>query len=247
MLLAVDIGNSNVKFGVFDDERLTSKLSIPTIKNVTPQAIGDVVSTRLPNAIDAAIVCSVVPEVNAAIGEYIQVHFGVPARIVSNTDDFGLDIRHRPIEDAGTDRIVNAFAAAEKHGAPVIVCSFGTATTIDLVNKYRVMAGGLIAPGIRSLSAAMHSTASRLPEVPIEKPDELLQTSTVGCLQSGIVNGYLALVEGLLRSVKDECGDQTRVIATGGNAEMVADNSTSIDEVDPDLLLEGLNLLSQRL
>lgn len=246
MLLAVDIGNTNTKFGVFDGERLVAKLSVPTLRDVSAGSLSKILSQRVNRQFDAAMVCSVVPEANDAVKKAIHASFGVESRIVSNNDDLGLDIKYKPLEDAGTDRLVNAFAAAEKYGSPCIVCSFGTATTIDVVNKYRVLTGGLIAPGIKSMSAAMRLTTSRLPEVAIEMTDGILQNTTVECLQSGIVNGYISMIEGLISRIKDEIGDGPNVIATGGYASLVNDNSSCIDTVDAELLLTGLQLLHVR-
>jgi type III pantothenate kinase len=141
---------------------------------------------------------------------------------------------------------LNAFSAAEKYGVPVIVCSFGTALTIDYVNKYRVMIGGLIAPGMKTMATALKHATSRLPEVEIVKPDPVVQSTTVGSIQSGIVYGYFGLVEGLITRVKNEMGDDTQVIATGGSAHLVAENISQISAVDDNLLLDGLQRLHTR-
>lgn len=246
MILTVDIGNTNTKFGVFDGERLVGKLSVPTLRDVSAASLSKILSQRVDKTFDAAIVCSVVPGANAAVADAIRTSFGVNARFVQNDDDLGLDIKYKPLEDAGTDRLVNAFAAVEKYGSPCIVCSFGTATTIDVVNKYRVLTGGLIAPGIRSMSAAMKLTTSRLPEVEIEMTDGILQNTTVECLRSGIVNGYISMVHGLIDRIKREIDEEPKVIATGGYATLVAENSDFIDTVDTELLLTGLQQLHAR-
>ena len=246
MLLAVDIGNTNTKFGAFDGDHLVAKLSVPTIRNVSAGSLSNILRERIDKTYDAAIVCSVVPEANAAVAKAIFASFGVQARVVQNNDDFGLDVNHEPLEDAGTDRLVNAFAAAEMYGSPCIVCSFGTATTIDVVDKDRALIGGLIAPGIRSMSTAMKLTTSRLPEVEIAITDGILQNTTVECLRSGIVNGYISMAHGLIERIKREMGDDPKVVATGGYATLVAENSKLIDSVDVELLLNGLQQLHAR-
>ena len=246
MLLAVDIGNSRTKFGVFDGESLISKLSIPTIADISPDALIKTVGDRLSQPITRAIVSSVVPEVNSAMSFFVEAQFSTEPIFVKNDLDFGITISYQPLEDAGSDRLVNTFSAVEKYGAPCIVCSLGTALTIDVVSSDRVLTGGVIAPGLNTLAAALKLTTSRLPEVEIEKPDSVIQNNTVGCLQSGIVFGYFGLVDGLLTRLKQEIGDNPRVIATGGFAALVAENIEQIDIVDNDLMLDGLRRLFDR-
>ena len=247
MLLAVDIGNSRIKFGLFDGEQLVSKLSIPTIRDITAEGLTKALADKLFQGINAAIVSSVVHEINSAMLSFISSQFGVDAMLVTNDLDFGMQIDYFPLEDAGSDRLVNTFSAVEKYGAPCIVCSFGTALTIDLVDENRVLKGGLIAPGMNTLATALKLTTSRLPEVEIDKPPTVIQNTTVGSLQSGIVRGYFGLVDGLLSAVKEEIGDRLKVIATGGFASLIAENTSQIDVVDPDLMLDGLYRLYRRL
>jgi type III pantothenate kinase len=246
MLLAVDIGNTNIKFGVYNGDLLLAKLSIPTIRDITPEALAKVVGAKLPAGVKSALVSSVVPEVNAAIWNFIQVHYGVVAVFVENTFNLGLKINYQPIEDVGADRLINAFSAVEKYGAPCIVCSFGTALTIDVVDANRTLIGGLIAPGMDTLSAALKTTTSKLPEVAIEKPATVIQNTTVGSIQSGIVYGYFGLVTELLTRVKAEVGGEPKIIATGGFAKLIAENTEQIDVINYNLLLDGLRLLHQR-
>ena len=187
------------------------------------------------------------PEVETQVGKFIKTQYGIDAIFVANDADFGLTIKYEPLADAGTDRLVNTFSAVEKYGVPCIVCSFGTALTIDYVNKSRVLIGGLIAPGMNTLATALKTTTSKLPEVVIEKPGSVIQQTTTSSIQSGIVYGYFGLVEELLRRVKNEIGDDTKVIATGGFAKLVAENITQINTIDENLLLDGLQRLHLRL
>lgn len=247
MLLAVDIGNSRIKFGLFDGEQLVSKLSIPTIRDITAEGLAKTIADKLFQGTRAAIVSSVVPEINSAVLSFVSTQFGVDALLVTNDLDFGMRIEYFPLEDAGSDRLVNTFSAVEKYGAPCIVCSFGTALTIDVVNKDRVLTGGLIAPGMNTLATALKLTTSRLPEVKIARPPTVVQNTTIGSIRSGITYGYLGLVEGLLAAVKKEVGDDPKVIATGGFAQMIAENTKQIDVVDNDLMLDGLCRLYHRL
>lgn len=247
MLLAVDIGNTNIKFGVFDADHLVFKLSVPTIRDLTSGGLAKVVGSRITQTIESAIVSSVVPESNDAVRDFLRSAFEIEPVFVQNDFDFGLTIKHDPLSDAGSDRLVNAFSAVEKYGAPCIVCSFGTALTIDVVNKYRVLIGGLIAPGMNTLAAALKSTTSKLPEVDIAKPADVIQNTTVGSIQSGIVYGYFGLVEELLTKTRTEIGGTTKVVATGGFAALIAENTTQIDVIDDNLLLDGLQKLFSRL
>jgi len=246
MLLAVDIGNTNTKFAVFDGETLISKTSIPTSRDSSTEDLTGVLRSRIEHTFDSAIVCSVVPELNEKLAEAVNAVFGADCRIVQNHDNFGIEIRYEPLEDAGSDRLVNVYSAIEKYGPPLIVCSFGTATTMDFVSEDRVLVGGLIAPGVRTMTKAINLTTSRLPEVQIEFPEKILQNRTVKCLQSGIVVGYIEMVDGLLRRIKNETNVDAKIISTGGNAQLVAENSAHKMNVEADLLLNGLAKLTQR-
>ena len=244
MLLCVDIGNSSIKFGVFAETKLSAKLSIPTKREYTAAEIAREIGGQLPSAINAAIVCSVVSETDAAITKFISDSFKLKPRFVRSTDDLGLKINFN-VESTGADRLVNSFAAAEKYGTPCVVISFGTATTIDTVNKEREYLGGLIAPGMKVTAKALSMATSKLPEVQIEKPSHVIAQTTERAINSGIVYGQIAMAEGLIKKVIAELGDQPRVIATGGFAELISSEIDVIHVVDIDLTLDGLNMLSR--
>jgi type III pantothenate kinase len=245
MLLAIDIGNSAIKFGVFDGDKLTSKFSIPTDRELTAKRLAQQIGDRIGEQIDDAIVCSVVPEVDDAVGQFIKSTFQIDARFVSSTDNLGLTINF-DVETTGTDRLVNSFAAAEKYGAPCVVVSFGTATTIDVVNAKREYLGGLIAPGMKVNAQALAIAASKLPEVELNKPAHVIAQTTENAIKSGIVYGQIEMIKGLLRKVASEIGDKPKVVATGGWAEMMAAEIDQIDIVGQDLLLLGLSLIVTR-
>ena len=247
MLLAIDIGNTTIKFGVYDGEKLMAKLQIPTIRDLSAESLIKVVASKLTHPVTAAIVSSVVPEIDAAVRDFLTGHFGVAPVFVTNDIDFGIKINYEPLEDAGSDRLVNTFSAVEKYGVPCIVCSFGTALTIDVVDADRTLIGGLIAPGMNTLATALKTTTSKLPEVAIEKPHSVIQNTTIGSIQSGIVYGYFGLVEELLSRVKKESGISSKVVATGGYADLISENTTQIDVIDKNLLLDGLRMLHDRL
>jgi type III pantothenate kinase len=245
MLLAVDIGNSSTKFGSFDGENLVSKFSIQTDRDAGAAFISDEVAGRLNQTFEAVIVASVVPEVRPALREYLQLEHNIDPIFVDHDFDFGLKINYEPITSAGIDRLVNASAASAKYGKPCIVCSFGTATTIDAVSKDGEFLGGIIAPGMRTMVKALHIAASKLPEVEIEKPETVLGHSTVASIRSGIFYGYIGLVEGLISRIRSIL-PPAPVIATGGFAGTVATEVETIEIVDNDLTLDGLRMLYLR-
>lgn len=242
MLLAVDIGNTSTKFGLFDGDELTSKFSIPTKRDATADEIKLELGDRLSRSIDFAIVCSVVPQLEPAIRSLLNSAAPV---FVDNSFDFGFKINYEPLDSLGTDRLVNAFAAVEKYGGPVIVCSLGTATTIDVVNDTRDFVGGVIAPGLDAMAEALHSRAPRLPKVEVREPDKLIGNSTMESIRSGMYFGYAAMVTGLIEQIRDQF-ENARIIATGGNAGVIAE---VLDDAvfDKNLTLEGLKFLFKNL
>lgn len=239
MLLAVDIGNSAIKFGLFKGEALNSKFSIPTKRDTTVDELNLAVGDRLRSPVDAAIVCSVVPEIEAPIRGFLRGAVNNEPIFVDNSFDFGLKINYEPLESLGTDRLVAAFAAVEKYGAPCIVCSLGTATTIDVVNADREFLGGVIAPGMEAMAEALYLKASRLPKVEIREPESLIGNSTVESIRSGVHYGYAAMVDGLIAKLKSGTA-AARVVATGGNAAGVTFRAITEVIVDPNLILDGL-------
>lgn len=247
MLLAIDIGNSSTKFGIFDGDSLLHKFSIQTKRDYTAE---ELLFDRLKVHdqdfiqvdIDTCVVASVVPELNAVISQVCDELFKITPRFVDATWDFGFTIDYDPPSAAGADRLVNCFAAASKYGTPVVACSFGTATTIDVISDDNAYVGGIIAPGIATSAKALQLSTSKLPDVSITTPDSVIGRSTVASIQSGIVNGHVAMIEGLLKRI----GSKGKVVATGGFARMIASQTSAIDVVDENLTLEGLRLLALR-
>lgn len=247
MLLAIDIGNSSIKFGVFDGETLASKSAVPTHRDYTADELGRRVGERLGPHIADAVACSVVPQVDDAVREFIKGSLGLGVAFIDNSFDFGLKIRYQPLNALGTDRLVNAFAAVAKYGArPLVVCSFGTATTIDAVSASGEFLGGVIAPGMQTMAKALHIAAARLPQVEITRPASVIGNSTADSIRSGVYHGYIALVEGLVQRISAEFADNPTVIATGGLASTIASECRAIDRVDENLTLEGLRLARER-
>jgi len=243
MILAIDIGNSSTKFGVFDRDKLVSKLSIPTNKDATAADLEKAIGKDLRDDITAAIVASVVPESEKPLCDFLTSRFGIIPVFVDTSFDFGLTIRYQTIETLGVDRLITASAAAAKYGVPCIICSFGTATTIDAVNSNHEYLGGTIAPGMKTMAHALHLKASRLPEVEIGRPASVIGDSTIASIQSGIFYGYIGLVEGIISRMTAELGETPHVIATGGFAKTISKDCKQIQITDEDLLLEGLQAI----
>ncbi|HVF30619.1 MAG TPA: type III pantothenate kinase [Pyrinomonadaceae bacterium] len=239
MILAVDIGNTATKFGLFDGDILTSKFSIATKHNSSANDIRLAVGDRLAHAVDSAIVCSVVPDLRQPMGSFLGEVCDLDPIFVENSFDFGLKVNYDPLDSLGTDRLVCACAAVELYDAPVIICGMGTATTIDVVNADREFVGGVIAPGMDVLGDALHLKAPRLPCVEVARPDSIIGSSTAGSIGSGIYYGYVSMVEGLIERLRTESG-VAKVIGTGGNALRLANEFAGMMTVDPDLLLRGL-------
>ncbi|MFN2501142.1 MAG: type III pantothenate kinase [Pyrinomonadaceae bacterium] len=244
MLLAVDIGNSATKCGIYDGKTLLSRFQFPThSENVSTELSKDTEGS----SIRKAIICSVVPAVNSQIVSVIESRFNVQPLVVTNDLDFGLTVNYHPLIAAGSDRIVNSFGALEKYGAPVMVCSFGTASTFDMVVEPRTWLGGVIAPGFATMATGLHTGAAQLPEIAITRPSKVIGTSTDECMTSGVFYGQIGLAEGIIKRIKHETGKSFKVVATGGFASFIAELVDDIDVLDDRLLLDGLQLLSERL
>ncbi len=247
MLLAIDIGNSTAKFGVFDNEKLLTRFTLPTDRTQTHEEINAFITNNLPHNIDAVIISSVVPELNIAYRSFCETHFNLKPFFVDHATDFDMKIFYDPPESLGIDRAVAAFAARGKYGKPVIVCDFGTATTIDVVDAQGEFIGGIIVPGIATLADSLFQKTSNLPNVEIEKPEKVIGTSTVSAINAGIYFGYAGLVEKILQKMIEELGEKPAIIATGGSASMIAESVEMIEIVDENLILEGLRLIYEKI
>lgn len=249
MLLAIDIGNSLIKFGIFESSTLIDKFSIPTARDYTPD---ELLFDRLKRngeqflRIDTVAASSVVPELNETFRQGLKTLLNVTPHFITHTFDFGMRIKYDPPDSVGIDRLINASAAAAKYGTPVIACSFGTAATFDVVNADSEYIGGAIAPGLRTMAEALHLKTSRLPLVSVEKPEAAIGGTTEASIRSGVYNGFIGAVERILSRIFEELGERPKVIATGGFAKTVAAESSMIDVVDEDLTLDGIRLIAER-
>ena len=251
MILAIDIGNTNVKLGVFsDDGKLldSTRLSSSTHKTSDEYflAIRDSFASRGIDlgAIDGVIISSVNPNLNYTFEHLISFYFKVKPMIVGSGIKTGLNIRYDNPKEVGADRIVNSVAAYSTYGGPCIVVDCGTATTFNVIGEKGEFLGGAISFGLKASADALCAKAAKLPKIELVKPEKVIGRSTITNMQSGIVNGYVGMVEYLIGKIKQEYGNpDMRVIATGGLSEIVAGSGEAIDVVDRTLTLRGLYIL----
>lgn len=250
MLLAIDIGNTNLTLGLYQGERLAHTWRLETVHTRTQDEYGLLLRQLLqseghaPGAITGVIIASVVPILTRTINAMAQRVFGRAPLVVGPGLKTGVPVLYNPPKDVGADRIVNAVAAYARYRSACIVVDFGTATTFDSITARGEYAGGAIAPGIQISMAALFRSAAKLPKVDLAQPPAVVGKSTVESIQSGTYFGYVGLVDGLVRRMKAEmAADPIRVIATGGLAPMIVQDAETIEEVDEGLTLEGLRLL----
>ena len=252
MLLAIDVGNTNITLGVFRDQELLALWRLVTNPASTADEYGAETRNLFQLAeidfqkIEAIVVSSVVPPLNNAIKQMAEVYFQRTPVFVDHTTDTGLRIVYQPASAVGMDRVVDAVAAVARHGQPCIVVDFGTATTFNAVNSKGEYVGGLIAPGLKISAEALFSRTAKLPRVDITRPAKVIGSSTVEAIQSGLYYGYASLVDGVLRRMIDEMGEKPHIVATGGLAPLIAPESEFIENVDDTLTLEGLRLIYER-
>lgn len=246
MLLAIDIGNSNIKFGVFDDESLIKKFSIPTVRTQTAEEIISLTENFLSENISSVVVSAVVPELKNSIEDFSKNHLNTSPLFITHETDFGLKINYEQPKTLGVDRVIAAFAAKEKYRSPCVVCNFGTATTIDAVNCRNEFCGGVIVAGMNLLADALFQKTSKLPRVEIERAEKVLETATAKAINAGIYFGYIGLTDGIIKRMIFELNEKPKVIATGGLASIIFDDSELLEIYDENLMLDGLRLVYER-
>ena len=259
MLLAIDVGNTNIVLCVFDGATLVQSWRLQTLRERTSDELGLLVDGLFAHSriervkIRGVILGSVVPPLTGTMRHMAERYFGVTAMIVEPGVNTGMPILYKNPSEVGADRIVNAIAAYEKFGKtaagsgrPMIIVDFGTATTLDAVSAKGEYLGGAICPGVQISADALFQRAARLPRIDVRKPASVVGQTTVGALESGLFYGYVGMVEGLVRRMSDELGGNALCVATGGLADVIAPETSLIEHVDPDLTLDGLRLVWER-
>ena len=249
MLLAVDIGNSMINLGVFEGERLVANLRVSTDARKSADEYGLTLRDLLvlngidPSGINDVCMCSVVPPLTGVFEELIRTYFKVNPLTVTAGVKTGLQINYDNPRDVGADRIVDAVAAIELYGQPTIIVDFGTATVFDAVSRDGVYQGGAISPGMNVAAEALYLNTSQLRRVELVAPESPIGQNTTEALQSGLVLGYAGLVTGMVARFKNELGEDTKVVGTGGLADTMAKVANVFDAINPDLTLIGLRLI----
>jgi type III pantothenate kinase len=248
VLLAIDVGNTQTVFGLFEGATLAEQYRVGTDRSHTGDEIAVLLRAFVDlDALDGIVLCSSVPPLvreyeqlaaRWARAELLVLGPGVPT---------GVPIRYDDPREVGPDRIANAVAARERHGAPCLVVDFGTSTNFDVVNAAGEFAGGVLAPGVEISMDALFARAARLPRVPFVAPDRVISQTTVAALQSGLVYGFAGQVDAISNRILAELGAEgAPVVATGGLADVIAPHSETISAVDPELTLQGLRLVWAR-
>lgn len=254
MLLAVDIGNTNIVVGIFRGEKLVASFRLSSDRDRTADEYGIQMAHFLGRdgiangMIEGAIISSVVPPLNETIEKAVSQYCGVsnPLQVGPGLKT-GLAIKIENPKEVGADRVCDAVAVAALYAVPAIVVDFGTATTFSAVDSEGAFVGGAIAPGVMTASDSLFSKASKLPRVDIARPRAAIGKNTVAAMQSGIFFGAIGMVEELVRRFKAEMGGEgVKVVATGGLAPLIARETGAIDIVDPDITLQGLRIIYER-
>ena len=252
MLLVIDVGNTNITLGVFDKENLLATFRMTAKQPRTSDEYGISLCTLLEHRnfdireIKAVIVSSVVPDIMHSLGSAIIKYFRVKPLVMSSALTTGLVIYTEHPKEIGPDRIVDAVAAYEKYGGPVIVIDYGTATTYDVVSADGIFEGGVISPGIRTSARALWGGAAMLPEIEIRKPDVVIAKETVSSMQGGLVYGCIGQTEYIVNKMKEAGFADAKVVATGGLGNIIVSETEVIDIYDQTLTLDGLRMIYEK-
>lgn len=252
MLLVIDVGNTNIVLGIFKDQELVDHWRVSTDRLRTTDEYGVLIRHLFylngvnSEEIDAIIISSVVPPVMPTFERMCQRYFGLTPLVIGPGVKTGMDIKYDNPREVGADRIVNAVAAYEKFGGPVIIIDFGTATTFCAVDKKGTYLGGAICPGIGISTDALVQRTAKLPRIEVVQAEKVICRNTVESMQAGVFYGFVGQVDGIVTRMRRELGCKAKVVATGGLAVIVAPATDAIDVVEPMLTLEGLKIIYDR-
>ncbi|MGM0838752.1 MAG: type III pantothenate kinase [Bacillota bacterium] len=249
MIFVLDVGNTNTVIGVYEGEELKHHWRVETSRNKTEDEFGMIIKSLLEHVglsfkdFEGIIISSVVPPIMFSLERMCQKYFHLKPLVVGPGIKTGLNIKYENPREVGADRIVNAVAGIHLYGSPLVIVDFGTATTYCYINEDKQYMGGAIAPGISISTEALYSRASKLPRIEIARPEGVIGKNTVSAMQAGILFGYVGQVEGIVERMKRQSKTLPKVIATGGLASLIGNETDVIDIVDPFLTLKGLHLI----
>jgi len=253
MILVLDVGNTNIALGVYEGKTLVGQWRMRTDKEMTSDEFGMFFTSLLSHeridikGIRAVVIASVVPPIMYSLEHAVRNYFRVDPIVVGPGVKTGINIKYENPREVGADRIVNAVAALEIYGGPVIIVDFGTATTFCAVSSKGEYLGGVICPGIKISADALFQRTAKLPRIELAKPETVIGRNTVSSMQSGVVFGYVGQVDYLVRRIKKEMKeDGIKVVATGGLARLISSESETIDEINRLLTLEGLRIIYEK-
>jgi type III pantothenate kinase len=253
MILVMDVGNTNIALGLFDGKKLLNTWRMNTDKEKASDEFGIFIISLFNNErldikkVEAVIIASVVPQIMYSIEHAIRKYFNLTPIIVSPGIKTGINIKYENPKELGADRIVNSVAAFELYGGPTIVVDFGTATKFETISSKGEYLGGAICPGVKISADALFQRTAKLPRIELVKPDNVIGKNTVSNLQSGIIYGQIGQVDYIVNRIKSEIGeDKIKVIATGGLSRLIAKESSTIDEINGNLSLEGLRIVYEK-
>jgi type III pantothenate kinase len=248
VLLAIDVGNTQTVFGLFQGAKLEEQFRVGTDRSHTGDELAVLLRSFVDlSSLDGIVVCASVPTLVREYEAFAERWAGTELLVLGPGVSTGVPIRYDDPREVGPDRIANAVAVRERHGAPAVVVDFGTSTNFDVVNAAGEFAGGVLAPGIEISMDALFARAARLPKIPFTAPERVISQTTVAALQSGLVYGFAGQVDAIVSRILAELGAEgAPVVATGGLADLIAPHSATISAVDLELTLHGLRLVWER-